>query len=267
MLRLCSSAGVDLVLHDLPSTAGADAPVLESLPVKAGIDGIIVMGAPLSRSATETASLPGPPVVLVDVPDGTGVHPDIPVVLIDDRRGGELIGKHLADRGHRRVAFLHEAQRSADYLSAGMLRSQGLAQHLEVVVTEVVEPSHLAARLGEVLADPQVTAIVANHDRLAADIHATLAAAPGSRAVVLVGYDGSDLSEALGITSVWQPFEESGRAAMRLILDLVGGEHANLGSLTLTPKLVIRHSSSVDIAESFPLSGVAAPQAQSHPGP
>jgi DNA-binding LacI/PurR family transcriptional regulator len=51
------------------------------------------------------------------------------------------------------------------------------------------------------------------------------------------------VSELLGLTSVWQPFEESGRAAMRLILDLVDDEHANLGSLTLVPKLIVRSSS------------------------
>ncbi|KIC56957.1 LacI family DNA-binding transcriptional regulator [Microbacterium hominis] len=243
MLAFSASADVDLVVHDLPSTAGAEAPVLETLPVKAGIDGIIVMGAPLSREATETASLPGPPVVLVDVPDSTGVHPDIPVVLIDDRRGGDLIGRHLRQQGHRRVAFVHEAQRSADYVSAGMLRAEGLSRHVEVVAHKIVNPEELGIQIASALSDLEVTAIVANHDQLAADIHAALAVAPPGRPVALVGYDGSTTSEILGITSVWQPFEESGRAAMRLILDLVNGEHAHLGSLTLTPRLIVRQSS------------------------
>lgn len=241
MLRFSSSADVDIVLHDLPSTAGSAAPVLEALPVKAGIDGIIVMGAPLSREATHTASLPGPPVVLVDVPDSRGLHPDIPVVLIDDRRGGELIGQHLADRGHRRVAFVHEPQRSTEYLSAGMLRAEGLSRHVEIVPCEAADLAALAAQVDIALADARVTAIVANHDQLAAEVHALLAER-GPRAIALVGYDGSATSELLGITSVWQPFEESGRAAMRLILDLAGGEHANLGSLVLTPRLVVRAS-------------------------
>lgn len=244
MMAVSSSAGVDIVVHDLPSTAGSDAPVLETLPVKAGIDGIIVMGAPLSRQATETSSLPGPPVVLVDVPDSTRVHPNIPVVLIDDRRGGELLGRHLAERGHRRVAFVHEAQRSADYVSAGMLRAEGLSRHVEVVGYEVTDPSALSAQLDAVVRDPDITAVVSNHDQLAAEIHAAMSIAPPDRPIALVGYDGSAASELLGITSVWQPFEESGRAAMRLILDLADGEHANLGSLTLTPRLVVRSSTS-----------------------
>jgi LacI family transcriptional regulator len=243
MLTFSSSADVDIVVHDLPSTAGSDAPVLEALPVKAGIDGIIVMGAPLSREAMHTASLPGPPVVLVDVPDSTGVHPDIPVVLIDDRRGGELIGRHLSELGHRRVAFVHEPQRSAEYLSAGMLRAEGLSRHLEVIPFEAADLPAVAAQLDIALADAHVTAVVANHDELAAQVHAVLATSHRGRSIALAGYDGSATSELLGITSVWQPFEESGRAAMRLILDLVGGEHANLGSLVLTPRLVVRASS------------------------
>lgn len=247
MLGYCSSAGVEVVLHDLPSTAEADAPVLEALPVKAGIDGIIVMGAPLSREATTSVSLPGPPVVLVDVPDSTGVHPDIPVVLIDDGRGGELIGRHLAQRGHRRVAFVHESQRSAEYISAGMLRARGLERHLQVVPVEVADPSDVVAGLQAVFLDQSVTAVVANHDQLAVDIHRALGERPADRPIALVGYDGSDVSEALGLTSVWQPFEESGRSAMRLILDLVNGEHPNLGSLTLMPKLIVRRSSDYDV--------------------
>jgi LacI family repressor for deo operon, udp, cdd, tsx, nupC, and nupG len=247
MLKFGSSIGIDLVVHDLPSTAAEDVPILRSLPVKAGIDGIIVMGAPLSREATKSASLPGPPVVLVDVPDSTGVHPDVPVILIDDRRGGDLIGQHLASQGHRRVAFVHEAQRSDDYVSAGMLRAQALAVHVECVPIVVGELSRLKGQLVAALRDPQITAIVANHDQLAAAIHGALQEAPPSRPVALVGYDGSEVSEALGLTSVWQPFEESGRAAMRLILDLVDGEYANLGSLTLTPKLIVRKSSMITV--------------------
>lgn len=243
MLTFASTVGADVIVHDLPSTAGSEAPILEALPVRAGIDGIIVMGAPLSREATETASLPGPPVVLVDVPDSRGVHPDIPVVLIDDRRGGELIGRHLASTGHRRVAFVHETQRSPDYVSAGMLRAEGLSRHVEVVAHEVPDPTALATHVAAAVEDPQVTAIVANHDHLAAEIHAVLAASSRDRPIALVGYDGSITSEILGITSVWQPFEESGRVAMRLILDVVNGEHAHLGSLTLTPRLVVRASS------------------------
>jgi LacI family transcriptional regulator len=182
--------------------------------------------------------------VLVDVPDSTRVHPNIPVVLIDDRRGGELLGRHLAERGHRRVAFVHEAQRSADYVSAGMLRAEGLSRHVEVVGYEVTDPSALSAQLDAVVRDPDITAVVSNHDQLAAEIHAAMSIAPPDRPIALVGYDGSAASELLGITSVWQPFEESGRAAMRLILDLADGEHANLGSLTLTPRLVVRSSTS-----------------------
>jgi LacI family repressor for deo operon, udp, cdd, tsx, nupC, and nupG len=244
MLKVASSIGIELIIHDLPSTAAEEAPILRALPVKAGIDGIIVMGAPLSRDAMTSVSLPGPPVVLVDVPDSTGVHPDIPVVLIDDRRGGELIGRHLADEGHQRVAFVHELQRSDEYVSAGMLRAEGLSRFVECVAVELDDPSLLSELIGDALRDERTTAVVANHDQLAASVIACLDEMPPPRSIAIVGYDGGDLAQSLGLTSVWQPFEESGRAAMRLLLDLVGGEHPNLGSLTLTPKLVVRRSSS-----------------------
>lgn len=243
VLSVGAGAGTEVVVHDLPSTAAEDAPVLDALPVKAGIDGIIVMGAPLSQQATTSASLPGPPVVLVDVPDGTTTHPDVPSVLVDDRRGGELIGRHLAERGHRKVAFLHERQHSEDYVSAGMLRARGLMRFLDCVSVPLDETTDTARGLRSVIDDAHVTAIVANHDQLAVAIRRELDAVPPPRPIALVGYDGSEVAEVLELTTVWQPFEESGRAAMKLLLELMAGEHGSVGSLTLTPRLIVRKSS------------------------
>ncbi|MFI6510407.1 LacI family DNA-binding transcriptional regulator [Streptosporangium sp. NPDC050855] len=241
ILAASVTAGIEVIVHDLPSTAAEDAPVLDALPVKANIDGIIVMGAPLSGQATRTESLPGPPVVLVDVPDGARHHPGVPSVLIDDRRGGALIGEHLAGRGHRKVAFVHETQRSTDYLSAGMLRAQGLADHLTCVDVPVNDPTAPWPELSSAMEDERITAVVANHDRLAAALHGPLSTI-AERPMALAGYDGSELAAALGLTTVWQPFEESGRAAMGLLTQLINGEHAHLNSMSLTPRLVARAS-------------------------
>jgi LacI family repressor for deo operon, udp, cdd, tsx, nupC, and nupG len=243
ILAAAAPTGVEVIVHDLPSTASEDVPVLDALPVKANIDGIIVMGAPLSPHATTSASLPGPPVVLVDVPDGTRRHPDIPSVLIDDRRGGALIGEHLAALGHRKVVFVHELQRSTDYLSAGMLRMQGLGEHVERIDVTVDESADSWPELRAALDDARITAIVANHDRLAGAVHSRLPSIAGTRPMALVGYDGSDLARALDLTTVWQPFEESGRVALSLLLQLIDGQNAHLGSLTLTPRLIARASS------------------------
>lgn len=240
ILAANASVGAHIIVHDLPSTAAEDAPVLDTLPVKADLDGIIVMGAPLSPHATESPALPGPPVVLVDVPDNTQRHPDVPTVLIDDHRGGMLLGAHLAGRGHQRVAFFHEEQRSTDYLSAGMLRARGMAEHVECVSVPVRPGDDLASLVRGIRRDVSITALAGNHDVLAAAIAAT----PAQRddPLPLTGYDGSALARALGLTSVWQPFEESGRVAFGLLMQLLEGEPTALSVMSLAPRLVIAGS-------------------------
>lgn len=239
---------VEIVVHDLPSAAGSDSPVLDALPMRAGIDGIIVMGVPLSPAALESKALPGPPVVLVDVPDGAQRRLGLPSVLIDDERGGELIARHLTDLGHERVVFLHEPQRSEEYVSAGMLRARGLGHLLsvseavaDVAATDLVEAVGAALERA-FLADPEATAVVANHDELAAAAHRAFrvpgAHLPEGRS--LVGYDDGPLASALDLTTVRQPFEESGYAALDLLLGRLSGEHARVSSVQLAPDLVVR---------------------------
>ncbi|MBD8534656.1 LacI family DNA-binding transcriptional regulator [Plantibacter sp. CFBP 13570] len=239
---------VEIVVHDLPSAAGSDSPVLDALPMRAGIDGIVVMGVPLSPAALESKALPGPPVVLVDVPDGAQRRLGLPSVLIDDERGGELIARHLSELGHERVVFLHEPQRSEEYVSAGMLRARGLGHLLsvseavaDVAATDLVEA--VGAALERAFrVDPEATAVVANHDELAAAAHrafrVTGAHLPVGRS--LVGYDDGPLASALDLTTVRQPFEESGYAALDLLLGRLSGEHARVSSVQLAPDLVVR---------------------------
>ena len=178
--------------------------------------------------------------VLVDVPDNTQRHPDIPTVLIDDHRGGALLGEHLARLGHTRVAFLHEEQRSPDYLSAGMLRARGLAEHVECVSVPVRTADDLPSIVADVHRDPSITAMAANHDDLAASIAGT--PAHQDAPLPLTGYDGSAVAAAWGLTTVWQPFEESGRAAFGLLMQVLEGEHTSLSVMSLAPRLVVDRS-------------------------
>jgi LacI family repressor for deo operon, udp, cdd, tsx, nupC, and nupG len=248
IMERAATDSVEIVVHDLPSAAGSDSPVLDALPMRAGIDGIIVMGVPLSPAALESKALPGPPVVLVDVPDGAQRRLGLPSVLIDDEQGGELIARHLAELGHERVVFLHEPQRSEEYVSAGMLRARGLGHTLtvseavaDVTATDLVDAVGIALERA-FRVDPEATAVVANHDELAAAAHrafrVTGAHLPGG--CPLVGYDDGPLASALDLTTVRQPFEESGYAALDLLLGRLSGEHARVSSVQLAPDLVVR---------------------------
>ncbi|GAA5208080.1 substrate-binding domain-containing protein [Microbacterium kyungheense] len=88
------------------------------------------------------------------------------------------------------------------------------------------------------------TAIVANHDELASRALRGLVReglwVPDD--VAIMGFDDGPLAEGLGLTTVRQPFEESGRAALDLLPGMIAGTGAAVGRVDLLPSLVVRGS-------------------------
>ena len=55
----------------------------------------------------------------------------------------------------------------------------------------------------------------------------------------MVGYDDSDLAEALDLTSVHQPFAETGRIAISLLFAAMDGTAGSTQQISLKPRLAI----------------------------
>lgn len=241
MLRRARDAAVDIIPYDLDSAAASDEPLLDVLPTRTDVAGLVVMGVPLGGAARRASRAARIPVVYVDV---VPTRADVggPVVLVDDRDGGAQIGRHLADLGHRRVLFVHEPQRSPSYVSAGMLRIEGLSQHLGVASLALAEPGAVDERVLRAASDADATAIVANHDQFAAAVLSALRVRPDTAPLSVVGYDDGELASGLGLTTVRQPFEESGRTALELVLGLVSGASSSRETMRLAPSLIVRSS-------------------------
>ena len=241
MLRRARDAAVDIIPYDLDSAAASDEPLLDVLPTRTDVSGLVVMGVPLGGAARRASRAARIPVVYVDVvPSRADVGG--PVVLVDDRDGGAQIGRHLAGLGHRRVLFVHEPQRSPSYVSAGMLRIEGLSPHLGVASLPLAEPGAVDERVLRAASDADATAIVANHDQFAAAVLTALRARPDTAPLSVVGYDDGELASGLGLTTVRQPFEESGRTALELVLGLVSGASSSRETTRLAPSLIVRSS-------------------------
>jgi LacI family transcriptional regulator len=219
---------VDVVVFDQESAATSPSPLLATVPLTHRLDGLVVMGLPLEASTARRLVSSRLPTVLLDVRDDRfdSVH-------TDDQAGGRLVAEHLVARGHERFAFLGEEQRSHLYVSPSQRRLEGFRSGLEAQgralagdAMRLTGPGTGSAReeARDLLAglEPPV-AVFAHNDALAA---AVLRAARdlGLRVpeeVAVAGYDDGDLAEALELTTVHQPLEESGLTAARLLLERV----------------------------------------------
>ncbi|WP_249714210.1 LacI family DNA-binding transcriptional regulator [Rhizomonospora bruguierae] len=238
---------LEVVVFDQQSAASATSPLLSSLPITRRLDGLIIMGLPLEESVIERLRAQRLPTVVIDSP-----RPRFEAVVTDDETGGELAARHLIARGHRRFAYVGEAQRSHAYVSPSESRLTGfrrvLAEHGIALADEAVrlvphDVDRARAASHEVLDLPEPpTAIFAHDDTLAGGVLAAARdrglAVPEGLAVV--GFDDSDLARVLDLTTVRQPFEESGRLAARALLDQMQGHPTGRRTTVLDLELVVR---------------------------
>ena len=240
---------VSVVLMPLAQSGAAPDPVAVQ---RASIDGLTILCLPEQHPAEALARARGIAFVGGDVRS----DPDSSWVAIDDEAGGVLLGRHLADLGHRDVAVVVETNAPAgsevvelpaaavafpDYAA----RLRGLRQSLPGTLT-LVSGGHNAVASGAaaarwLMAQPEPpTAVVALSDVLALGVLAALAElGTAVRAEVSVcGFD--DIAEAAprDLTTVRQPIRERGRAVGRLLVEQDAGPRQVL----LPISLVVRGS-------------------------
>jgi LacI family transcriptional regulator len=243
LLTAATELEIDVVVFDHESAALASSPVLASMPVHGRLDGLIVMGLRIEDGIAGRLRERRLPTVAVDA-DSTLFSR----VVIDDRDGGRLAAEHLRGRGHRRVGYVLERQVS-DYESQAIRRLAGFREVIaasggSVAVTHSDNSVDGARRAAADLLDvaDRPTAIMAHHDALAVGV--LLAARDrGLRVpqdVAVMGFDDGEMATAADLTTVRQPFEESGSTALSVLLRHLGG--SDLRSTTLLDVRLIERS-------------------------
>ncbi|WP_240670421.1 LacI family DNA-binding transcriptional regulator [Actinoplanes solisilvae] len=221
LLTAAAKLEIDVVVFDHESAALASSPVLASMPIHGRLDGLIVMGLPIEDAIAERFRERNLPTVAVDADSALFSR-----VVIDDRDGGRLAAAHLRDRGHRRIGYLLERQVS-DYESQAIRRLSGFRQVIDAAAGEVVVASSdnsvaAARQAAAVLLDngDRPTAVMAHHDTLAVGVLLAVRDR-GLRVpddVAVMGFDDGEAATAADLTTVRQPFEESGRTALNVLL-------------------------------------------------
>ncbi len=199
---------------------------LESLPILHRLDGLILISVLVDDPTVQRLLTHNLQTVLIET-----AHPGLGGVEIDNRHGGELAAEYLLRKGRRRLAFIGGDIAIPNYtLRTSELRLEGFRAALQVAGAGLgeeyishgehsVEAARVQARAFLTLPEPP-DAIFAANDTLALGV---LKAAreqgvrvPGDLAIL--GFDDLDAADMIGLTTIRQSLDESGRVAVELLL-------------------------------------------------
>lgn len=240
--------GYAILLASLPTTETHGAEVVRML-FERRVDGIIVAPPQLEEDFEfgEIVRSTVPAVVLQHLPGG-----GVPFVGSDDRLAGQLATEHLLKLGHEFVGtitgpFRRWIVRSRLLGYEKALREAGAVISEDLVAEADWTPSGGAAALRILLErEPRITAVFVHNDEMAIGVLRELRR-QGRRVpddVAVVGCDDLPFAEHLSpsLSSVYVPFVEIGRLAVRVLLGRLSGKKSNSGSSLLPVSLRVRES-------------------------
>jgi LacI family transcriptional regulator len=224
VLTAVDAAGFELVVCNVATPSHRDEYLGRRAPLDRS-DGLLITSLTPTDAEADAIRRGGAPVVLLDAR-----HPHLTSLSIDDVAGGMLATRHLIELGHERIAFVGDRPDPDFGFVAGVRRREGYRRALEEAGIEADpalerEGPHgraVAHRLTRELLslDEPPTAIFAASDTQALGV---LEAAgyegfdvPGELSVV--GFDDVEVAPYVGLTTVHQPLEDSGRRGVELLV-------------------------------------------------
>lgn len=219
-----SDSPYDLAIYNVDSSSRR-AGLLASLPVTRRVDALIIMALPFDDEAADRLVTHDLPTVLIEYS-----RSPFSSVRIDDAGGGAMAAQHLLGAGHRRCAFVGDsdvpdyAMHNSDMRLAGFRQSLAesgvdLPPEYIACAPHGLEEARLSAHTLLDLPTPP-TAIFAASDTQAMGV-LKAARERGLRVpadLAVIGFDDIDVADYIGLTTIRQHLEESGRVAVDLLL-------------------------------------------------
>lgn len=228
--RTLRAQGFDVLLYTFDVRREGERPRVDPDVLRRRVDGILVVGLPLAQDEVEALLTLGHPLVCI----GWGDFGQV-TVRLDDRATALAATRYLIGLGHRRIAHITGAPDDVSPWSPPVDRAAGWRDALTdaglAVDPDLEEHGHFDIAGGRASMHallervPDVTAVFAASDEMA--MGAILALRDhGLRApedISVMGVDGHDLGELVGLTTMAQPADEQGAAAAQLVLDMIAG--------------------------------------------
>ena len=211
-------------------------------------DGLLLIVPPTDSDILAALSSLSVPLVTVSAMEVEGV----PSVDVDDRKGAEMAVAHLADLGHRRIAYIHgnENQVSTRNRLDGFhqaMASRGLATPDSRIQSAGYDGHGAEEAFAALMAVPdRPTALFAANDNIA------IAALRAARSLGLrvpqdlsiIGYDDAPMAAVVtpALTTIRQPLAAMGAAATKTLARVIEGKETVEARQLLTPELIVRES-------------------------
>ncbi len=207
------------------------------------VDGFITYTGVISKKLQKMLDEKNIPVVCLGPEKLIG----LPSISVNNRAACEQVIHHLAELGHRNIVYCHSMSR---YSELRLLYSRAAAEKLGIKLTLCLVESETSPEVGyyafsKFLAENhQFTAVVCTSDFIAGGVLQVLndAGIKVPLDVSLVGFDGLSWTKLLTppLTTIQQPRQEQGEAAMHLLIELMKGN--KIDHYVLDSTFIIRNS-------------------------
>lgn len=238
--------GYELVVYNVDKPEHV-AGYLHTLPMARRLDGLLIISLLLDDQSADRLLQHRLPTVMIE-----GVHPRLAGVEIDNIAGGQMAAEYLFARGHTCIGFVGGDRQLPGYaIGTSALRMQGFMGALERHALAPLLPSfrpraatHEEARFQalDLMQQPQrPTAIFAGNDTLALGV-LKAAREMGLRVpqdLAVLGFDDADFAEYIGLSTISQSLEESGRLAVEILLSILS-DPARMGRRVQLPLQVVQ---------------------------
>ncbi len=217
----------ELVIYNIDTATRRDA-VLNSLALTRRIDGLIVVSLPIDEEMTQRMLQHQVATVLIEYAQRGTTS-----IEIDDRAGGRIAADYLIGQGHRRLGYIGDSEVPMYALFTSRMRLLGFRERIDELGLSLpddaigltlhgMETARAATHRLLDLPEPP-SAIFAQSDIQA--MGAIKAAADRGLRIpedlAVMGFDDIDIADFIGLTTIRQPLDESGRIAVDQLLQLI----------------------------------------------
>jgi LacI family transcriptional regulator len=223
---------------------------LATLPVTGHLEGLILLSLRVNDESARKLQDNDLETVLIEFP-----RQDLNTVEIDDVAGGGMAADYLISKGHQRLAFLGDTTDLGAYAILPItLRLKGFQKGIRKAGLTLPDELICTSRYDVKDAEQQIEPLLTRSDRPTAIFCATDMQAMGvvnkARALGLrvpddlavLGFDDLDFADYVGLSTIRQPLDESGRLAVEILLSHIKDPERPLRHVRLPLSIVERQT-------------------------